>query len=1179
MYLSKLEIFGFKSFAHKVTFQFNDGITAIIGPNGCGKSNIVDAIRWVLGEQRPSLLRLDKMDNLIFNGTAVRKPLSMVEVSLLIENSKQILPSIYTEVRITRRLYRSGESEYLLNNRQVRLKDIIDLFADTGMGSDAYSVIELKMVEQILSDNAEERRRLFEEAAGIKKYKFRRKSALRKLESTDLELVRLSDVIAEVQKNVNSLSRQVGKSRRYHEFKNELKQKELFIYQLRQQHYQEDLVPLREEFNQVRQTRERLGKEVNQDEAELEKLQVKAVDLENQFREVSSRLATFDNKVREIQQKVQLNEQRIDSFRQNIADREQETVGLEKRLTEIADQLNTVKLEKNSVAAGLVEEDAGYQKKVEILQQLETSLNTLRKKYQQFMENNLQQMQEISGQREEYYKITVEKENIQSATLKLRDIRKHSQEEISSHEQKLNQWEKEFHQAQKDLEVHHKEGESLNSRIRDIERENEALEEEKNQLLGKIEKSSSRRDFLQSLIENYEGFSDSVQFVMGNKKNYGGLIDTLANLVDTQDEYRPALESYLEEIANYLIVDEVDSARNILTEIRREKKGRLTLVPLSHLNMPPDGKLPPGPAEEDIKYFKDLVSFNPRYEKLFHLLFDRVLLVQDIETALKYQKKYPDFKFLTWEGDLLGEWGHITGGNSHQKINLTGRKHQFAEWRDKTGKLEKELSRTEEKIGKNREKSSAFKIQWEKLQNTRDELTRRVSSLEQQAKQEKFEITHLRQRSDELEKELLSHGQRFELLEKLETGLYPSVQEADQRQKSFREEEIRCTKELEEVEQQYRQQSQSTQQQHILLINRQNSEKELTQKMDFLKTSEEETRQRISHLQQDVSAYQQNIQSILQEINLARQELEGLYTQRDVIEKEKMDVENNYQSLKSLILSREEEIKKLHRKWNQSLERLKELELRIQELEIKLRTQNEQMETQFGAELENLLRENPIPEYLDSQQLQEEIARLRQSLESLGEVNPLAVKDYEREKERLDFLKTQQSDLLEAKKELMDTIDKLNTTARALFVETFEKINQNFRSVFNKFFEGGQAELVLIDNDDPLESNIDITVHIKGRRLTTLNLLSAGEKTLTAISLLFAIYLYKPSPFCILDEVDAPLDDVNISRYTHALKEFSSNTQFILVTHNKMTMQAAQAMYGITMEEPGVSKMVSVRFE
>ncbi|MCK5453839.1 MAG: AAA family ATPase, partial [Calditrichia bacterium] len=452
MYLSKLDIFGFKSFAHKASFHFEDGITAIIGPNGCGKSNIVDAIRWVLGEQKPSILRLDKMDNLIFNGTAVRKPLSMVEVSILIENTKNILPSSYTEVKITRRLYRSGESEYLMNNRQVRLKDIVDLFADTGMGSDAYSVIELKMVEQILSDNAEERRRLFEEAAGIKKYKFRRKSAIRKLETSDRELVRLSDVISEVQKTVNSLSRQVGKARRYHQYKNDLKQKEIYIYHLRNKHYGLDLLPLQEEYAQVRQTRERLGKEVNQGETELEKLQLKAVDLEKIFREVSGRLTTSDNKVREIQQKVQLDEQKLDSLQEHSKERQTEIEILEKRLTDFDKERVILERDLKQGQLELDSKEKESQEYGKLQNSAEQQLSETRQKFQDFRQKNVSELQEINQDREEFQRIKIEKENIQQQVEKQTQSISILEKELELKEQKLAQTSKDLQQAHKNME-------------------------------------------------------------------------------------------------------------------------------------------------------------------------------------------------------------------------------------------------------------------------------------------------------------------------------------------------------------------------------------------------------------------------------------------------------------------------------------------------------------------------------------------------------------------------------------------------------------------------------------------------------------------------------------------------------------------------------------------------------
>jgi chromosome segregation protein len=1179
MYLSKLDIFGFKSFAHKASFHFEDGITAIIGPNGCGKSNIVDAIRWVLGEQKPSLLRLDKMDNLIFNGTAVRKPLSMVEVSILIENTRNILPSLYTEVKITRRLYRSGDSEYLLNNRQVRLKDIVDLFADTGMGSDAYSVIELKMVEQILSDNAEERRRLFEEAAGIKKYKFRRKSAIRKLESTDRELIRLSDVISEIQKTVNSLSRQVGKARRYHQFKNDLRQKEIYIYHLRNKHYGLDLVPLQEENDQVRQTRQRLGKEVNQGETALEKLQVKAVDLEKVFREVSARLTLSDNKVREIQQQVQLDEQKIDSLQEHSRERQTEIEILEKRLIEFNEERETLERDLRQGQVALEKKENEYQEYTALQNAAELSLSDARQKFQEFRQKDAIHLQEMNQDREEFQKIKLEKENSKQQIEKQSHSISILEKELEQKEQKFTQTAKDLQRAHKNMDSITKEMSLLEKNMEDVEKKYRQLEDENHRLQGQLERDHSRREFLHNLIENYEGFSQGVQFVMSQKKNYKGLIDTLANMVHTEEEYRPALESFLEEIANYLVVEGVDTARQILSEVRQQGKGRLTLVPLNLLN----GRVDAGPEIKGIKgefkYLKDVVQYDSHFNKLFDFLLNRVILVNDIDTALRYHRKDPSFKFLTREGDLVGEWGNLTGGNSQPSINLTGRKVQFESASKRVKSSERQLKDINQKIERNRTQYEQQKLRHKEVGLQQQEQSLKVTDVEKQRDQEKYETELMRERILDYRNEMNTFKDQLVKINQREDELSPIIEKADLQIQKTRDEEAKLSSELEKADKIFRQRSKDSQDKQISVLNQQNSVRELSQRIEFLRQSGQETEQRIEIAKQEITGYADSVQSLEKSIKSAQEELEGLYGQRDEIEKEKLEVENKYQALKSMILSREEEIKKLHRRWNQSLERLKELELKLQEIEIKQKTQQEQFEEQYGSELEAILTENPLPENLDIQQIQENVAELRQKIENLGEVNPLAVKEYEKEKERLDFLKTQQTDLLKAKGELLETIGKLNKTARELFLNTFNQINYNFRSVFGKFFEGGQAELQLLDNEDPLETNIDISVQIKGRKLTTLHLLSAGEKTLTAISLLFAIYLYKPSPFCILDEVDAPLDDVNISRYTHALREFSDNTQFILVTHNKMTMQAAQAMYGVTMEEPGISKVVSVRFD
>ncbi len=1179
MYLSKLDVFGFKSFAHKTSFQFNDGITAIIGPNGCGKSNIVDAIRWVLGEQRPSLLRLDKMENTIFNGTSTRKPLSLAEVSIHIENTKNILPSVYSEVKITRRLYRSGDSDYLINNRQVRLKDVIDLFADTGMGSDAYSVIELKMVEQILSDNAEERRRMFEEAAGIKKYKNRRKSALRKLDTTEQELVRLNDVISEVQKIVNSLSRQVGKARRYHQYKEDLQQKELFIYQLKMRSFEQELIPLREEYSQVRQTRERLGTEVNKGEAELEKLQTKSVDLEKQFREVSSRLSHSDAKITEIQQVVRLNEQKASSLKQNVSKTESEIETQQKKIEDLSERLEQVQQDKGETEQALETKYSRYQEKANSQLEAEEHLEECRNEYQKFREENVNKLDEIRKSREEYQRITLQKSNIEQQKNRLASNYQNLEDHLGQTRVKFGELEEDLKNAREDAQVYEKERALLRKQIEELENSLNALEEKKNQFAGEIEKLSNRKEFLQKLIENHEGFSSSVQYVMAHKQNYRGLIDTLANLVDTSDEYRPALESYLGEVANYLVVEEEEIAKDILNEIRTQHKGRLTLIPLSLLNVSRNGEPEPGQLNGETTPLKNVVKYDSRYKQLFDFLFDRVMLVKNMDIAIQCHKEFPSFNYLTQEGELLGDWGQLTGGDSRQVLNLTGRKQQFEKSKTELQHLEDKFQETQQNVNSIREQIGSKKEKYREFDGLCEQQQDSVKKIEQNYNQQNYELNRLQEQLSDIQQESAGLETHIAELSRQEKELIPKVQEADEQQEMFKREDERFNEKVNSADHHYRQISKEVQQLQMEYLDHKSKVGELDQKIEFMNQASGEAKQNIQIAHQEIENYRSEIETINKEIEEKRAELEILYRDRDEVEKEKLNVENNYQSLKSLIMAREDEIKKLHRRWNQALERLRELELRIQEIEVKQRSQREQMIERHGEDLDKLIKTQPVPEQLTIPQAQEDVQNLRKKIESLGEVNPLAIKEHEKEKERLEFLKSQQSDLLEAKGELIEAITKLNKTARNLFMDTFQKINENFKNVFGKFFEGGEAELKLLENDDPLEANIDISVRIKGRRLSTLSLMSAGEKTLTAISLLFAIYLVKPSPFCILDEVDAPLDDVNISRYTHALKEFSNNTQFILVTHNKMTMQAAQAMYGITMEEAGVSKVVSVRFD
>ena len=1179
MYLTKLEIFGFKSFAQKVNLKFDQGLTGIIGPNGCGKSNVVDSIRWVLGEQRPAVLRCDRMDNLIFNGTATRKPLGLAEVSMHIENNKNILPSEYSEVKITRRLDRNGDSEYLLNNQKVRLMDIVNLFTDTGMGADAYSVIELKMVEQILSDNAQERRRLFEEAAGIKKYKARRRSALNKLDTTQQELTRLDDILAEVQKAVNSLARQVGKARRYLEYKESLKENELVLSHLKINSYQNQLKPLRAELTEVSQTKSTMGGEIHKIEARLEKLQIQSVEMEQAYRQKAANLHRKDEGILELQNRRQLRKQRIESleeagttYHQEIAFQNgkiqqllEERESLEKTLTSIRDDMETAQQRYRESANKQLEAESNYQK--------------ARDEYQQFVQANLEALQQSSGVKETHQKILIEKENLTSRITRHEENAARFNAELKERQQDSQELEKGIQAAREDQDMYEQESAHLVQAIQEMKDRQETLRSEINITEGMLEKSRSRKDFLENLIKNYEGFSESVQYVMSRKSEYAGVVDTLANLVDCEPEYRSALESYLAEVSNYLVVEAVDTARDILKNVRSNEKGRLTVVPLSLLNANhQNGNIKLPPSNGRTTPLKDVVSYPSSYHQLFDFLFQSVYLVPDLETAIDIRSDYPELTCVTREGDILENWGNLTGGSSTNHVGLIGRKEQYEKVLKKFDALEKELQSQKseieslnESLTEKEQKRGEFEVLLASTRQQVVEYDKKINVLN-------YEINRLQQTTGEINEETEELRGQIRELEAQEQEIQPQLQQREEKLSQYQAQEKSAQEQQLTSEAQLKEITKNTQEFQITYLNMNSQEKEVLQKQNFNLQGQTESKNFITDREKRIVESQAQIESLKTEVQEIEKQLETLYKERDEAEAQKNKTETEFNELKSSIQVMESDLKKRQRLWNQARERVQELELHIKELDVKLSGIGEQIEEKYGKESVKF-DINQLEPSVSIETVQQEIETLRERLERLGDVNPLAIKEHEKEKERLDFLLAQRDDLLSARDQLIETIEKLNTTARKQFMEIFEQIRINFQRVFREFFDGGEAELSLIESRDPLEANIDIAVTHKGKRLNTLTLLSAGEKTLTAISLLFAIYLVKPSPFCILDEVDAPLDDINIGRFTQALNLFAKDTQFILVTHNKKTMEAVKSLYGVTMEEVGVSKVVSVRFD
>ncbi|RMH79453.1 MAG: chromosome segregation protein SMC, partial [Calditrichaeota bacterium] len=914
MYLSKLEIFGFKSFAQKTVFQFADGLTAIIGPNGCGKSNIVDAVRWVLGEQRPSVLRCERMENLIFNGTATRKPLNMVEVSIYIENTRNILPSEYTEIKITRRLYRSGESEYLINNQTARLMDIVNLFADTGMGADAYSVIELKMVEQILSDNAQERRRLFEEAAGIKRYKARRRSALLKLETTEQELTRVDDIIAEVQKTVNSLSRQVGKARRYHEIKQQLKEKEILLACLKITAFEQELQPLRTEQEQVGKTREMLAKEVHLQEADLEEQRRRLVEMEHQYRQIAAEVYRQDEALKEKQNRRQLRQQRIRSLQETITAYEQELTAQQQKKTHLEAEKAELETSLGQLRQQMSEAQERYRQTANRQLEAREAYEQCREAYQNFIKSNVEALQASESHKEQFQRIRVEKENVQTNLTRLQETQERFLAEARNRQETLDADEATRAALAEDLALYAQEQQLLQERIQESKQGQEALRQQLNRVEGELEKLRNRRSFLENLIRNYEGFSESVQYVMTHRQEFTGIVDTLANLVDCPPEYRPALESYLAEVANYLVVEEVETARKILHQLRHRGKGRLTVVPLPLLrpNHRPGADELPGEGAQGLP-LKQVVTFPQSYANLFHALFDAVYLVDDLETAIALRRDYPEVTYVTREGEVLHQWGNLTGGAAANGVGLIGRKEEFRRVEQLIGEKEAHLTALQEKLEQATTTLEAREKKLEEFRQLHQSVQQQLMELEQRIGRQQYEIGRLQETAEELAEQVADHRQRLQELEAQEQQLLPEMTRLEEQARTYqlREQELRQAQQ--KAETRLQELDEQTRQHQMVYLDLVSREKELLQKVQFTEESLKESEAFMANRRQRIEEAHREIAALEAECAALQTELEAGYRERDALAQQKDDLERKVEEFRAAIQHKETELKKKQR--------------------------------------------------------------------------------------------------------------------------------------------------------------------------------------------------------------------------------------------------------------------------
>jgi len=1172
MYLAQLELQGFKSFANKTKVKFDSGITAIVGPNGCGKSNIVDALRWVLGEQRPTLLRSAAMTNVIFNGTAAKKALGMAEVSLMIINNRGVLPTEFTDITMTRRLYRSGESEYLLNNKPCRLRDIIDLFMDTGMGPNAYSVIELKMVDDILNDKNNDRRRLFEEAAGITKFKERKKQTLKKLSDTRADLQRMEDILVEVRKKTRSLQTQASRAERARKYQEELEFLDKAVSRQEYQNVRDELNPLLERIASVSSTKEELQNRLEMLEKNEEEAHEALIGKERAQNEVRRKVEQINSGIQEIrtnmrvaEEKVKTEETVIQRYEQDIYQAENEIRDLRKNLKSNEEELQRAEAELEQVrgeheAAKTSLEDSRQQ-----VGRVREELDTAARQHSE-ARRRISELQNLQVRLESRVENAEEQEQrLQRQLGESREKAASFVEEKEAMEARHDLLLREYEEAEKQLEQARTEREQLLNRINQHKDEIRGLQ-------SRQDAYRSEYELLKGLAESSDAHPAGVQYLREHRNDFT-MLELVSDVFSSDENHAAAVEAVLGDATNFVITANEGEAVRAFGLLRKKDKGRVTIVPLNRISAGeghggvPDGATP----------LADLVTCDTSFEPLKQLFFGHVVLTDSLEDAVRLAAKHR-VAAVTAGGDVASQNGFIYSGSSNKNAGV------------RIG--------LREKVEKRRQQAEAVSLEIEKAEVQLDDLTESYRKFDLQPHQQ-----HVRECSDRLRK----HEARTESTQNQADFYRKNIQELEQRVQELKEtvrkageEQTQITPELEKLNSEL----ESVVRKEVSLKSALNEKEEILQRsqtrFNDVALRFQNAENRVATLKRDIARFESDVQAIKdrlsqraeqaksskneiisqrEHLEAAEDELREKLIHKETAEKEYSESEDACARQRGKINLLEENLKEARRKKDSSQELLYSLELAKSKLEMEQKNINDHVWETYNLTIDQI--DEQLPEDTDISTAQETIFTLRQRLKNIGEVNPLAITEYEEEKQRLDHFEVQIRDLESAEEQLIETIQEINRNAQERFNRTFREIRENFRTVFNTLFEENDHCDLLIDEqaEDPLEAKIEIIANPRGKRPSVIEQLSGGEKTLTAIALLFAIYLVKPSPFCVMDEVDAPLDDPNILRFTRLLKKFSDDTQFIVITHNKTTMEKSEMMYGVTMPEIGISKLVGVRLD
>lgn len=1174
MQLTKLEIKGFKSFGDKVTVNFNEGVTAIVGPNGCGKSNVVDAMRWVLGEQSTRNLRSDKMENIIFNGTKDRKPANLAEVSLTFDNTKNILPTDFATVTITRKLYRNGESEYRLNDVKCRLKDITDLFLDTGIGSDTYSIIELKMIDELINNKDHSRRKLFEEASGISKYKVRKKQTLSKLKDTEVDLSRVDDLLLEINKNLKSLESQAKKADRYFQLKAQYRESSIALTYYKLENFQAELDRIQSQ--EAKHQRE-LQEIVAKTEAKETALRVRKEDILTKEKNLAKQQKTtqeYITKIRNHESDKKLKNAHLEHLKERET-RLQQDLQQDKGQIEHLDyqikRLNEELFEQKQVVEDQTG-DVGIAKTE--LDRLQEQQRAAREKHEDFKTLNQAIQNQTHALEKELAVLSIQKEALEQECDRSVHDTEIKESERSECTLKIFELEQQLANQQEQFDISMRHEEELQRQIQRIEEEITQTKDRLQQESRIADAKQNEYNLTKSMVDNLEGFPESIRFL----KKHAGWKKTpplLSDILFCQQDYRVAIENYLEPVMNHYVVESRLEAAQAIQLLSDSSQGRANFFILEAIrDLPPNT---PSQSGENLIPAIDAIRVEETYQPLVWQLLHQVFLLKS-EDGHPLSAPLPDDGRVILQSDGLfsisqlgisgGSVGLFEGKRIGRAKNLEQLAQEINSLTKNNEKQQTELTLLNDQLHELRDRSQKMVIDEQRLQL--NVLQNKQTSL--RARQEQYHsfIEDSRGRKATIEQKLLDIRLKLETaqpeLNTLQSKTEKNQVEGDQLEQTYRD-----------ISELLREKTAIFNQENIQFHQQQNKVASLARDLEFRESQKDLLEERTRKFTTEFNQISSQLRDALLNLDNNDTDLGEMYAQKELLESGLKDTEDDFYRSRKAIHEVEEEWATLRKSRDLADTLITEFKDRKTDLQIDLNGLKERLSVEFDIDLKDLL-EMEIPEKrLPAPDLELLCKKLKKQLDDYGSINPMAKETYDDMNQRHGFIVKEKADLLEAKGSLLHTINEIDQSANDKFMLAYNTVRENFVKVFRSLFnEEDACDLVLSDPDNPLESDVDIIARPKGKRPLSINQLSGGEKTLTATALLFSLYLLKPAPFCIFDEVDAPLDDTNIDKFNNIIREFSKQSQFIIVSHNKRTIASTDIIYGVTMVEQGISRLVAV---